>query len=163
MRMLQWALIFLGRICISLIFILSAVHKIFHWGEAYEGLLHMLSSWKIILEGSPDLQAFFQACIYFSPVFLILAILVELIGGALVFLGIKARLGAFLLMVFLIPTTLVFHHFWYFDGLKYDIELAMFLKNVAIFGGLLYILVHGSTITKIDQPKSNISEAETTE
>ncbi|MEL7431682.1 MAG: DoxX family protein [Chlamydiota bacterium] len=158
MRPLQLLLNFLGRLFISAIFILSAGHKIFHWQEASAGLVHMLSNWQVAFEGNVDLYNFFSACLYFSPVFLALAIALELVGGIFVLTGFKARLGAFFLILFLIPTTIIFHHFWYFDGIKRDIEFAMFLKNIAILGGLLYILIYGSSVKKCSQQPHKLAK-----
>ena len=36
--------------------------------------------------------------------------------------------------------TLVFHNFWAFQGDQQQLQLAMFLKNLAIAGGLLVVL-----------------------
>lgn len=53
-------------------------------------------------------------------------------------LGIKPRWGATMLIVFLIPATLIFH-----TNLNTEIEQAMFLKNLAMLGGLLMLVQHG--------------------
>src|SRR5690349_21030358 len=57
--------------------------------------------------------------------------LVALLGAVSVMLGYRARFGAFLLLVFLVPVTLVMHDFWNVA----DPQLAMmqkvnFMKNV---------------------------------
>jgi uncharacterized membrane protein YphA (DoxX/SURF4 family) len=75
------------------------------------------------------------------------AIAVELLGGASLLLGLNARIGALVLAVFLIPTTLIFHNFWTVEG---DNELYPFLKNLAIMGGLLMIVSHGSGPLSLD-------------
>lgn len=77
------------------------------------------------------------------PLFLLGAALVELIGGLCLVLGYKTRFGAAILLLFLIPTTIIFHDFWNASGADQAIEQIMFLKNLAIFGGLLYILCDG--------------------
>ncbi|MEM8628872.1 MAG: DoxX family protein [Chlamydiota bacterium] len=148
MQILQRILLFLGRLFLSSIFLLSAVQKLFHWQEAKEGLVYMLASWQVISETHPAFGVVFSHAVSWSSFFLIVAIALELVGGGLIVLGWQARLGAFLLLLFLLPTTIIFHHFWYFEGLKRDIELAMFLKNIAILGGILYVLVHGSSLKR---------------
>jgi putative oxidoreductase len=40
--------------------------------------------------------------------------------------------------------TLVFHNFWAAAADQQQIELAMFMKNIAMMGGLLYIMAYGS-------------------
>jgi putative oxidoreductase len=54
--------------------------------------------------------------------------------------GYKLRWGVAALLVFLVPVTLVFHNFWAFQGELQQLQLAMFLKNLAIAGGLLVVL-----------------------
>jgi putative oxidoreductase len=66
-------------------------------------------------------------------------------GGLMVALGLRARIGTFLLMVFLIPTTMLFHDWWSLDPADpvYREQAIQFLKNVAILGGLLMVLAFG--------------------
>jgi putative oxidoreductase len=85
------------------------------------------------------------------PVFLFGAALVELLGGLSLILGYKTRLGAAILLLFLIPTTFIFHDFWNAEGAARLPEQVNFMKNVAIFGGLLYVLVHGAGGCALDK------------
>ena len=63
----------------------------------------------------------------------------------MVLLGWHLRLGSLLLMLFLLPATLIFHRFWVMEPSHEQItQMHMFMKNLAIFGGLLYIFVFGS-------------------
>ena len=73
------------------------------------------------------------------------AIAFELIGAALVLLGYKAKWGALLLILFLIPTTLIFHSN-FADGM----QVTQFLKNLAILGGLLMVIAFGSGPLSLD-------------
>ena len=66
-----------------------------------------------------------------------LAMLVELLGGIAILTGFYTRLAAWVLFLYLIPTTVIFHNFWAFDGVLEAGHLAMFEKNLAIMGGLL--------------------------
>ena len=68
----------------------------------------------------------------------------ELIGALLVLVGYKARLGAFLLILFMIPTTLVFHSFWGLAGNERIAQMLQFLKNGAIIGGLFLVVAYGA-------------------
>ncbi len=63
---------------------------------------------------------------------------------ALIFLLSQARLGAAALFLWMIPVTLVFHNFWAAAADQQQVELAMFMKNIAMMGGLLYIMAYGS-------------------
>ena len=71
--------------------------------------------------------------------------IIAFVGGLSIALGYKARWGAWLLVLFLVPVTLTMHRFW---GLS-DPQLAlmhqaMFIKNVALLGAALLITVVGS-------------------
>lgn len=71
--------------------------------------------------------------------------IIAFVGGLSIALGYKARWGAWLLVLFLVPVTLTMHRFW---GLS-DPQLAlmhqaMFMKNVALLGTALLITVVGS-------------------
>ena len=61
-------------------------------------------------------------------------------GGLSVLLGYQTRLGAWLLTLFLIPVTLTMHNFWAAqDARAFQVESALFLRNVALLGGALLI------------------------
>lgn len=78
------------------------------------------------------------------PALLIGAAVVELIGSLSIIFGYKARAGAILLMLFIIPATYIFHDFWNeTNDAAMQLQQIMFLKNLAIFGGLLYIACEG--------------------
>ncbi len=72
------------------------------------------------------------------------AIVVLLLGGLSVLLGFKARFGAIGLIVFIVWATLVFH-----PPSDPEQQIA-FLKNLAILGGLLSIVTHGSGKLSLD-------------
>jgi putative oxidoreductase len=86
-----------------------------------------------LLEWSLDNAAFLLA----------VAIALELVGGLMIFLGIWVRLGALFLVIFIIPVTIVFHHFWQLHGADRTLQMIMFMKNLSIFGGLLYLIAWG--------------------
>lgn len=69
-----------------------------------------------------------------APLLLTLAMVLMAIGSALVISGWRRRLGAILLLVFLVPTTLIFHT----ELAQPDQRIAL-LKNLAIMGGLLLV------------------------
>ena len=72
-------------------------------------------------------------------------ILFCLVGGIFVLLGYKTRIGAILLILFLIPTTLIFHNFWANPS-----ELTAFLQNLGLIGGLLILFYFGSGPLSLD-------------
>ncbi len=56
-----------------------------------------------------------------------------------------------MLVAFLVPVTLGMHAFWRLsDPAAVHVQQAMFLKNVAILGGLLLVAVHGAGAIAFD-------------
>lgn len=113
-----------GRILLSLIFIVAGFIKVGHWSGTAAG---------IAAKGIPLASAAAA-----------LAILAELGGGLLVLVGYRTRLVALLLAVYLVPITLLFHNFWAYQGANQQMQMANFLKNLAILGGLLQLASDGA-------------------
>lgn len=66
----------------------------------------------------------------------------NLVGGAMLALGIKPRLAAFALIANLIPTTVAGHPFWEADDEDEKMgQQIHFMKNVGLLGGLLAVMV----------------------
>ena len=62
------------------------------------------------------------------------------LGGLSVLLGWRARVGAALLVAFLVPVTLSMHAFWTVkDPMMAQMQFAMFMKNLSMLGGALLI------------------------
>ncbi|MDR3559369.1 MAG: DoxX family protein [Candidatus Pacebacteria bacterium] len=73
-----------------------------------------------------------------------LAFLLEVISGAALIIGWKTRPVAFILVLYIILLTLIFHlHF----GTPQDI--GMFIEHLALIGGLLYISVLGAPFAAV--------------
>lgn len=70
-----------------------------------------------------------------APALLVAAIGLMAVGSVLVISGWRSRFGAILLLVFLVPTSLLFH-----GDLADAGERIQLLKNLAIVGGLLLVL-----------------------
>ena len=72
------------------------------------------------------------------------AIVFLIAGGISVVLGFKARIGAALLLVFLILATYFFHDFWTMEdaGDKQD-QMIQFMKNLGLMGAMLIIIANG--------------------
>jgi len=78
--------------------------------------------------------------------------LLALAGGVSVILGYKARVGAWLLVLFLVPVTLTMHAFWAVqDPMMAQMQQAMFLKNLSMIGGALMIAYHGPGPLSLDE------------
>ena len=72
------------------------------------------------------------------PILACLAIFAEVGGGLSLLLGWMTRLGALGLALFLLPTTFIFHNFWTYPPEAQTMQQVMFLKNIAVTGGLLF-------------------------
>jgi putative oxidoreductase len=82
-----------------------------------------------------------------ASVALVITLFIEIGGGLMVLTGFKVRYAALVMAVWLIPVTLVFHHFWGIPAEQQQDQMVNFLKNVAIMGGLL-VLASASPATK---------------
>ncbi|MDJ0693304.1 MAG: DoxX family protein [Mastigocoleus sp. MO_167.B18] len=130
----------LGRAFLAAIFLNSGVGHIF----GFAGLTKMMSE-----RGLPV-----------APLLLAGSIFCLLVGGLSILFGFKARWGAILLIIFLIPASLVFH-----NPIADPSELNNFLKNIGLMGGMLFIYYFGSGPVSIDsgessQPQAYVSQSE---
>ena len=131
---------FIGRVCLSLVFLFSFVHKIFNWDGSYNYLKEGISYWVSYTVNFPQIQRVVEQMESLSPILLLMAAILEGLGGILVLLGVKVKTGALLLILFLIPVTFICHPFWLVSSGQEQLQMVMFLKNIGILGGL-FILV----------------------
>jgi putative oxidoreductase len=76
-------------------------------------------------------------------------------GGLSILLGYRAKLGAWLIVLFLIPVTLMLHKFWAVqDPMMAQIQMILFMKNVAMLGGALLISQFGAGPFSLDARRS---------
>jgi putative oxidoreductase len=107
----------LSRALIAAIFLMSAIGKLTNFGPtvAFSGQM-----------GLPAPQLAIAA-----------AIIIEVAGGLALLLGYRVRLATLALIVFMIPTTLIFHASQIGNAVGGQEQVAHVLKNLAIIGGLL--------------------------
>lgn len=75
----------------------------------------------------------------------------SLLGGLSVLLGYRARLGAAMLIAFLVPVTFTMHRFWgVADPMMAQIQMVMFMKNLALIGAALLIAHFGAGPISLD-------------
>lgn len=117
----------IGRMFISLIFIVAGYGKI----TAYSGTAGYMESMGI------------------PGILLPLVILTELGGGLTILLGFQTRLVAFLMAGFCVLSALIFH----FD-LSVQMQSVMFMKNIAIAGGFLFLVANGPGAYALDNKRS---------
>lgn len=122
------ALLF-GRICFSLIFVVAG------FGHFADATIRYASS-----QGVP-----------FAGLLVPLSGLLAILGGLSIAFGYKAKVGAWALVLFLVPVTLMMHRFWTIaDPMAAQLQQAMFLKNVAMLGGAFAFTYFGAGPYSID-------------
>ena len=114
-----------GRIMLSFIFIYEAIDSILYFNKTKE----MMTAYGLTFQ---------QDMLLFAAIFLLL------IGGILVLLGYRTTFGASLILLYWIPVTFIIHSFWNDVEPTRRIEAISFMKNIAIAGGLLIVMVNDS-------------------
>src|SRR5450755_185679 len=76
----------------------------------------------------------------------------ELVGGLSLLLGYRARIGALLLALFLLPVTLVMHKFWGIsDPMHAQMQQIQFMKNAALLGATFVLMYFGAGPVSLDE------------
>ena len=104
-----------GRIFISLVFLLSGINKIGN----YEGTIGWMESL-----GMPG-------------IFLIPAIILEIGAPILIMAGYKVKISATLLSLFCLATAIIFH-----TDFSNQMQFVSFMKNIALAGGFLFLVIN---------------------
>ena len=120
-------------------------------GRILLGALFLVAGIRIILSYSLNVAYFTRLGFPAPEVMTVLAIIIEVGGGALLILGWQTRRIAWLLMLFVAIATAMAHRFWEFDAAQYANQMNHFLKNAAIIGGLLYVAVLGAGRLSLDE------------
>jgi len=120
-----------GRVLLVLIFIIAGVGKI----TGFDGTVGYMQAYNM---PAPQILA-------------VLAIIIEVGGGIMVAVGWKARWGAAALFIFVLIASFVFHAFWAVPADQVQMQRIMFLKNLSMMGGLLYVIVYGSGPVSVDK------------
>ena len=119
----------IGRVFISLIFLLSGYNKIFDYGDT--------SIW---------MESFGIPGFLLWP-----AIILEIILPILIIIGYRTQISAILLAIFCIATAMIFH----FDFAN-QMQTIAFLKNLGLAGGFLFIAAHGPKDWAVDKKKKYV-------
>ena len=80
------------------------------------------------------------------------AIVFLILGGLSVAAGFKARLGACMLLLFLVGATYYFHDFWKMapDDPAQEEQIIQFMKNVSLMGTMVFLIANGPGPWSID-------------
>ena len=79
------------------------------------------------------------------------ALVVELVAGAMLAVGFRARWAALALALFTVPAMFIFHAYWSVPADQVLNQQIHFMKNLAIIGGLLSVFAHGSGRLGLDR------------
>lgn len=121
----------IGRILMAFIFLFAGFGKV----TGFTGTAAFIASKGVPL---PELAAAGAA-------------IVELGGSLAMILGYKTRWAAAALAIFTAMAALIFHNFWAVAADQTQNQMIHFMKNVAIMGGLLYVVVYGSGPLALDK------------
>lgn len=79
-----------------------------------------------------------------------IAVFLIVVGGLLLLFGWQGRVGAFFLILFLIPVTLIMHKFWGVPPEEAQQQLGHFMSNFGLVGGLLFVMAFGPGPYSVD-------------
>lgn len=116
----------LGRVMLALIFILAGIGKIM----------------------DPAGTSAYMESMGVTSMLLWPSALLELIGGVAIAVGYRTSLAAILLAVFSIVAAVLFH-----SDFTDKMQMVLFLKNIAMAGGLLLLAAGGTTACSFDKKK----------
>lgn len=122
-----------ARILLSVVFILGGIGKIFAF----------------------SLEEGFLAAKHFPlpAVALGIALIIELVGGLAILAGLYTKFTAWVVFLYMIPTTFLFHNFWAMQGADRLDAMIHFEKNLAIMGGLLLLAAFGAGAYSVDSAR----------
>lgn len=113
----------LGRLLIVYIFATSGIAKVLGW----QANVNYMSTRHLPM----------------IPLLLAIAAIIELGGSVCLITGYRAREAAFVMFLYLIGVTVLFHNYWAASGQLAGIQETHFRKNLAIMGGLLILAYSG--------------------
>ena len=130
-QVLRGPLTVLGRLLLCTIFFMAAVgNKIPHFSDVARVMESV---------GVP------------APQLLLVGAIVFLLAGSLsVIVGYKARVGAALLLTFLVLASYYFHPFWKLEGQAQQEQMIHFMKNLSMMGAMLFVMANGSGPMSLD-------------
>ena len=112
-----------ARILISTLFLINGIFKITN----YDGTVGWMEGY-----GVPG-------------ILIIPAIIVEILGPVLIIVGYQTKITAAFLSLFCLATAVIFH-----NDFSNQMQLTSFLKNIALTGGFLFLVINGSKKFSLD-------------
>ena len=144
MSVLRAAAAIVGRVFLSVPFLVSGVNKMFYWKDEEKGLMNVIADWQTYTVSSEWLQAFFAELAVSVPFLLMVIGLLEIGGAILLLTGYKEKLGATLLGIVLLFAMILIQHFWFSEANMKEMQFTLFLRDLAILGGLMIVALQGT-------------------
>jgi len=120
-----------GRILIGILFLVAGFMKVMNIAGT-TGYMTKLGF------PAPELMAY-------------LSTIIELAAGVLLIIGWQTRRVAWLLIVYVVIATGMAHRFWEYEPAQRVNQINHFLKNLALIGAMLYIVVSGPGSASVDK------------
>ena len=114
----------ISRLFLSAIFLFESYSSVKHISRSKATMLHYGFHWNLEL-------------LLYTASFLLL------VGGIFLLIGYRPGFAVTLLLIYWIPVTFMVYQFWDAPEGTKNIQTVNFLKNIAIIGGLIHILIHG--------------------
>ncbi|HWY12637.1 MAG TPA: DoxX family protein [Bacteroidia bacterium] len=126
-------LVLTGRIFFSLIFLMTVM------GHFNKGTIEYAS-----MQGVPA-----------ASILVPLSAIIAFVGGLCIALGFKAKSGAWLIVIFLVPVTFCMHAFWKeTETMQMHMQMSNFMKNIALIGAAFLISYFGAGPLSIDERRN---------
>jgi putative oxidoreductase len=118
-------------------------------GRLFYSLIFLLSSFNHFSTSTIEYAA--SKGVPMASILVPAAGIIAFAGSLSIILGYKAKLGAWLIVVFLIPVTLMMHNFWALtDATMREMQQINFMKNLSMLGGAFIIAYFGAGPISID-------------
>ncbi|MDV3347901.1 DoxX family protein [Leptolyngbyaceae cyanobacterium CCMR0082] len=114
-----------ARVCLALIFLKAGINHLMGFSDFADMLGQRLPLGSLLAAATITFQ---------------------LLGSLSLLLGYKTKIGALLLVLFLIPASLMFHNF-----VADPTQINSFLKNLGLIGGLLMVIDAGAGAVSLDR------------
>ncbi|MCB0621462.1 MAG: DoxX family protein [Saprospiraceae bacterium] len=115
----------IARLFLATIFLYEAYDSIFYFKETK----HTMTSYGLT---------------WHQDFLLVGAIILLVVGGILLLIGYRSGFGVLLLLLYWLPVTFIVHSFWNDPEPEKRLQAILFMKNIAVVGGLLMVWVNGS-------------------
>ncbi|WP_418319968.1 DoxX family protein [Piscinibacter sakaiensis] len=87
----------------------------------------------------------------FASALAVIVGLLELLGGLAIIVGFQARWAALALGLFTIAASALFHQFWAVPAEQQMVQQLLFMKNMAVAGGLFLLAAVGAGTVAFDR------------